>query len=102
MILIADSGTTKTDWRWIQKSGQIIQIKTQGISPTYQNQEEILKTLQNELLSQVNAPVEKVFFYGTGCSAPDKAQIVNDAIQIIFPQAVIEVEHDLLAAARAL
>jgi glucosamine kinase len=45
---------------------------------------------------------EKVYFYGAGCSTPKKVKEVSDALQMAFPTAEIQVEHDLLAAARGL
>jgi glucosamine kinase len=105
MILIADSGSTKTDWRLIDADEKIHQYKTSGFNPYFQSTQEIAATLGKELLPQLeNKHHEnlKVFYYGAGCSTEDKCSIVKNAIELNFPQATIEVDHDLLAAARAL
>ncbi|WP_205503487.1 BadF/BadG/BcrA/BcrD ATPase family protein [Rufibacter psychrotolerans] len=103
MILIADSGSTKTAWRLIDTEGEVGQAHTVGINPYYQDTPEIASMLQESLLPQLlgEAPQE-VHFYGAGCSAKDKQAIVASALAELFPLADISVHHDLEAAARAL
>src|SRR5688572_22234980 len=103
MILIADSGSTKTHWRLIDDKRNSTSVTTQGINPYFQNEEEILKILKTELLPSINTtplPAEG-FFYGAGCGTPDKNKIVSAAISKLFPNSIIEVNNDLLGAARA-
>lgn len=101
-ILIADSGSTKCEWTYI-KNGKKKTITTQGISPYFLNDAEIVTLLQAELVPNLRkASVEKVCFYGTGLSNPINVKLVNKALKHLFPHAKIEVNHDLLAAARAL
>ena len=106
MKLIADSGSTKTDWRIITDDNAIHQAKTPGTNPFYQTAEEISKTVQNELIPHLKPEIvnnkSEIFFYGTGCSNEEKCKIVYSALKKIFPKANIEVHHDLVGAARAL
>ena len=106
MILIADSGATKTDWRFIDADKQIHQYSCQGISPYFHNTQQISTILKSELLPQLNFdnhhPDLKIFYYGTGCSVPDKIEVVKQALQATFNMAHIGVYSDLLGAARAL
>ncbi|MCU0443904.1 MAG: N-acetylglucosamine kinase [Microscillaceae bacterium] len=104
MVLIADSGATKTDWRLIKNAEHIEAYATAGISPYYQNTDQIKQMLESQLLSQNidNQGVTNIYYYGTGCSVPDKIAVVHSAISQVFPQAQVEVTHDLLASARAL
>jgi N-acetylglucosamine kinase-like BadF-type ATPase len=110
MILIADSGSTKTDWRLIDENKQIHQFQTQGISPYFYSTIEIAEIIRLELLSsfsetqneQLNGSSLVIHFYGTGCKVEDKKQIVRDALLTCFKNATITVESDLLGAARAL
>jgi N-acetylglucosamine kinase-like BadF-type ATPase len=104
MILIADSGATKTDWRLVKNAQDISAVHTAGISPYYQDTPAIKLALETQLIPYLPdyQLVEKIFYYGTGCSIPDKIAVVADAIAQVFPQAHIEVTHDLLASARAL
>ena len=100
MFIIADSGSTKTRWELVQ-NGKTASIYTSGINPFYKNTEQITADLRNELLPQMSDQPVKVFFYGAGISQTDKAETVRGALNEIFPKAKVEVEHDLLAAARA-
>ena len=103
MILIADSGATKTTWCLLGGPRKKI-IHTQGISPYFLNTEQITELLQKELLVKIkDAPVTDVFYYGTGCSNPANINSVKSAIKKAIPLAKnISVQHDLMAAARAL
>lgn len=106
MILIADSGSTKTDWRLIDANQQIHQYTTQGINPYFQNQQEISQIIQTELLSQlmIGMPshVSEIHFYGAGCGAVQRKRQVASAISLFFSSAHIDIHTDLLGAAHAL
>lgn len=101
MILIADSGASKTDWRLLH-NGKIEQAQTLGFNPYYQPEEHFDKEVREALLPQVKHPVEAIYYYGTGCSSERNRQLVRNVLQRYFTQAYIEVWHDLEAAARAL
>lgn len=102
MILIADSGSTKTDWRLIDGQKKIHQFSTQGINPYFQSSAQIAEIIKAELLvSPIVATASSVFFYGAGCRASDKKQIVEEALSQNFLHAVITVETDMLGAARS-
>ena len=102
MILIADSGSTKTDWRIIDAKGDIHQAKTVGVNPYHQSTDDIARILQEKLLPQLTTPIERIFFYGAGCANETISQTVVQALQQVFPQAEPQVYSDLLAAAHAL
>ncbi len=101
-ILIADSGATKCEWRLVE-DGKKKTIITHGISHYFLNKEQISTLLVKELLPKIkNASISAIHFYGTGLSNKDNASIVRKVLKSLFPKAVIEVQTDLLAAARAL
>jgi len=105
MILIADSGSSKTDWRLIDDNKQIHQCATQGFNPYFQTSEDLSSIIQNELfpelqLTTLNLKLE-IYFYGAGCGAETKKEIVRSALQKEFPDSFIEIKTDLLGAARA-
>jgi glucosamine kinase len=110
MILIADSGSSKTDWRLIDNQKNIHQFSTIGFNPYFQDTITIANEIRENLLSKMNIlPLTElktdqlfIYFYGAGCSSIEKCEIVKIALLQVFPHAIIEVEHDLLAAARAL
>jgi glucosamine kinase len=104
MILIADSGGSKTDWRLVQKDGKIAQAHTPGFNPYYQPVEHLIRIIQDSLLPKINSndSVDKIFFYGAGVSSEKNQEIIRTAFLEFFPKAYIEIGWDLLAAARAL
>lgn len=101
MILIADSGSTKTDWRLISNSIEISQHITKGLNPYHLSETQISEEVFVLSKKIDAAKISALFFYGAGCSTETKKQNVKNALQKIFVNANIEVEHDLLAAARA-
>jgi glucosamine kinase len=102
MILIADSGSTKTDWVLIN-GNKMVQYKTIGYNPYFVNSENIYHSLSETLVSQFDPLVIKqVYFYGAGCSNEANVNIVSKALSRCFINSSVEVGHDMLAAARAL
>jgi N-acetylglucosamine kinase-like BadF-type ATPase len=100
--LIADSGATKAEWSLLT-NGKQKTILTQGISPYFLNKDQVVDVLLKELKPDLqNVRVDEVYYYGTGCANPDNAKLMKKAIKQVFPEANIDVNHDLLAAARAL
>ena len=102
MTLIADSGSTKTDWALVLPTA-VLYCHTQGINPFHQTEEQIRSVLGGELLHHLDAKdVRYVRFYGSGvrpeCEAPMEA-----LLRATFPRAIeVEAHSDLLGAARAL
>lgn len=102
MILIADSGSTKTDWALVSDQSSTV-VATQGISPVHQSDAQIRQILADELLPQLSAAdVDAVYFYGSGVRS-DKEAPMASLLQNLFPAAgAVEAHSDLLGAARAL
>lgn len=124
MKLIADSGSTKTDWTLLHDSSVhsddvfVAKFKTQGVTPIHQSPEEIRQILAQELLPQlstfsraqlVNSKILEspllsniqVFFYGSGCT-PAHIPMMKQMLTEVFSPQTVEVYSDLMAAARAL
>ncbi len=101
MILIADSGSTKTDWVLIDKNNQKQYFKTQGLNPYFVRSEEFIATV-TAAITPSSLGVEHVYYYGSGCGTDSKRNEVESSLNQLFAHAKIEVEHDLLGAARAL
>jgi len=104
MVLIADSGSSKTGWRLVDKVGKVWPFHTEGLNPYYKTVEQIKTVLQNDLLPYLPCPPVKVthiYFYGAGCSVPSKCAEVKMALSDRFTNAEVHVEHDILGAARA-
>ncbi len=100
-ILIADSGFTKTDWRLISTDGAIEQARTLGINPYYQTEEEMKEVIQ-DLYGQMPGVMDQIYYYGTGCSSGTNRDKIAKILKNYYPAAEVDVNHDLLAAARSL
>jgi N-acetylglucosamine kinase-like BadF-type ATPase len=116
--LIADSGSTKTDWLFVANDGKRLEFHTDGINPARDTRDIIYNVLYHQLLTETlsNSPLKgenndslplreggggSVFFYGAGCIEPF-SQTIRSVISELLPGCTVEVESDLLGAARAL
>jgi N-acetylglucosamine kinase-like BadF-type ATPase len=104
LILIADSGSTKTDWYLGRTPADGLRLASQGLNPYFHTEDELFATL-DALFPSTLLPrpvdVSAIHFYGAGCT-PEMSPVVAAALQRKFPVADIQVESDLLGATRAL
>src|SRR6202035_799653 len=101
-ILIADSGSTKSEWCFIS-DGRKQLLETQGASPYFLSESQLVAMMQKELLPGLKKKrPTHIYFYGTGCGTAANRAIVRRALKKVFPEAKVEVQHDLTGAARAL
>ena len=100
MILIAESGSTKTDWVLVNDENQITMYKTMGFNPFFHSSEFIANEIQsNKEFYEASKNVERLYFYGAGCSSDEMNNIVKEGLSKIYTSSVITVDHDLLACA---
>ncbi|MCD4695576.1 MAG: ATPase [Bacteroidales bacterium] len=103
MILVADSGASKSDWILIDGSNDFLSFQLVGLNPYYLSTKETEDILSKELIPFIEGKrIEKLFFYGAGCSSVYKCMLLEDAFQKLFTNAEIQIESDLLGSARAL
>lgn len=103
MILIADSGSTKTDWRLMDADKEISQVETKGFNPYYQQFDEMFNEIKLHLVPALDtSTVSIIYFYGAGCSTIIQQKKISDALALFFINAKIIVQSDMLGAARAL
>ncbi|MGM9675289.1 MAG: ATPase [Bacteroidaceae bacterium] len=102
-LLIADSGSSKTDWIYLSDDNGTLEIHTAGINPVRDSRCAISLVLREQLLPALPnlERVKSIYFYGAGCIRP-YSSAVADALASEFPHAGLHVESDLLGAARAL
>lgn len=103
MILVADSGSSKTDWLLSQPKQSPKEFRTPGLNPYFLTEKEIVKVLQEKATDLIayGANVTEIYFFGAGCSSPDRHEIVSNALSMLFPKAYISVDSDLLGSAYA-
>lgn len=102
MILVADSGSSKIDWRLVETDGTIRQAQTPGFNPYYQPLDHLRNSIADVLKPMIERRVSRIFFYGTGVSSTRNQDMVRAVFLEYFPGATVEIEWDLLGAARAL
>ncbi len=96
MILVADSGSSKTDWLLtIPEQGEK-QFRTAGLNPYFLTEKEIVKILQEQAADIITygADIKEIYFFGAGCSSPDRHEIVSNAISQLFPKSYVSVDSD--------
>lgn len=104
MILLAESGSTKTDWLLLDDTNPPISVQSVGINPYFQENNQIVTVLQEQLCPYLVAnAVLEIYYYGTGVTDETKRRAVLTALREVFVNAAkIEIESDVLAAARGL
>jgi glucosamine kinase len=101
-ILIADSGSSKTEWKLIGTGTPADSIISTGINPYFLSSEDIFSLLEKELPELNESVIGSLYFYGTGCNSPIKEDIVRKALASFTGCNDIFVGSDLLGAARSL
>jgi len=101
MWLVADSGSTKTDWILFNSTGQMQTVTTAGLNPLYLSKTAFIAELEHSILADWATEVTQVWFYGAGCGTNEAINKTQVWLSAIFINAKIEVESDLLGAARA-
>lgn len=100
--LIADSGSTKTEWVLLGASKKI-RVKTEGLSPYFLNTDQIVEILREKLLPKLGkAVIDEIHFFGTGCASKENKNIVVKALKTVFKNVIVTVDHDLMGAAISL
>ena len=101
MILIVDSGSTKSDWIAVDNNGNKLleKIRTKGLNPEIISEKKLKKIIkENEDLKANKKNVSHVFFYGAGCGTDKPKNIVASVLQSIFVNAEVHVHEDTMAA----
>ena len=108
MILLADSGSTKTDWACIDDAQQMFHFQTIGLNPYFVTEEQICDEITRNFsqCTMHNAQctmdsVSKIYFYGSGCGRAESKQLIENALRKLFSHAEIIVDSDLKGAAIA-
>lgn len=101
MILIADSGSTKVDWRVVSEDGSVKSVYTEGINPVFVSRDYIVNVLRTKLRPEIKGGIKDIFFYGAGVLSADLSNVLNEAFAEVFPGAKAHSASDILAAARS-
>jgi N-acetylglucosamine kinase-like BadF-type ATPase len=104
MILVADSGSTKTNWIALNSKGEtFFKIDTKGLNPAVFSKETLYdRIISKKELNEIKNEVEKIFFYGAGCGTPTPRKYLKEVFEEIFVNAEIEIKEDTIAAVKSL
>lgn len=101
-IIIADSGSTKTEWILIEDKQVIASISTVGMNPYFINENEIIALFEKEIIHRINInECNNLFFYGAGCGSEQGKSIIQNALSKLLKKTTVHIETDLLGAARS-
>ncbi|MXV13942.1 N-acetylglucosamine kinase [Hufsiella ginkgonis] len=102
MILVADSGSSKTDWILSLPGSEKLTFHSSGINPFFLTDKDITNMLMHtpEIQPYVDQ-VEEIYFFGAGCSSPDKHEVVSNGLSGVFKNAFISVDNDMIGSAYA-
>lgn len=101
MIILADGGSTTVDWRLVDKGKEVQKFITKGANPFFRTREDISEEIRKKVRPALEGrKISSVHFFGAGCVGGDKNQIIIDAISDNINASTIEINTDLLAAAR--
>lgn len=102
MKLIAESGSTRTEWALVEDNHLVQRVFTEGLNPFFQTRREISRSVRLGLPeSFFKKKLDQVYYYGAGCSSYEKKNILGASLVAQF-KTPIQVESDLLAATRGL
>ncbi len=103
MILIADSGSTKTIWAAKNNNFATSFFQTKGYNPYHVQADEIVSDLLIHVPENIcKQQVEQIYFFGAGCSNAQNKSIITQAVKSVFPNAYVKVASDIEGAAMAL
>ncbi len=104
MILVADSGSTKTNWIALNKKGETyFKIDTKGLNPAVFPKDTLYdRIISKDELKEIRNKVEKIFFYGAGCGTPTPRKYLREVFEKIFENAEIDIREDTIAAVKSL
>lgn len=99
MLLVADSGSTKADWILTRSSNEKVHFRTKGINPFFLSEKDIIQVFQSssEIQEYVDQ-VTEIYFFGAGCSSPDRRELISNALSKVFKNAFVSVDIDIIAS----
>lgn len=109
LILIADGGSTKTDWMVVCEGAEVARFTTSGLNPIVLGPQRVKELLASEVVPQLQALMETddsvisdIRFYGAGCTV-EQIPVVEGIFRELFPEVEeVTVDSDIIGAALAL
>lgn len=100
-ILLADSGSTKTEWCLISSDADPKTTYSDGLNPFYHTVDSIAGEITKKVIPEIPS-VDRIYFYGAGCAGAEAIGRMTEALKKVYGDIPVEVDSDLLGAARAI
>jgi glucosamine kinase len=98
MIAIIDSGSTKADWV-ITDGKQTTNLSTAGMNPNFIDTKEVIRIISDGITNKISpGTINRIYYFGTGCSSDVQRKIISDALSHLFKKASVSVDHDIHGA----
>ncbi len=102
MIIVVDSGSYKSDWMFTPAGGQALTFRTAGINPFFTPEKEIVRIIQHfKAIKPYIEEATEIYFFGSGCTSPDRREMVSNAVSAVFKNAFVSVDTDLIGSTYA-
>lgn len=102
MILVVDSGSYKSDWMLHPDGEEVLLFRTKGVNPFFSTEKEIIRVVQQlQGIKPYIDQVTEIYYFGSGCSSPDRREIISNSLSAVFPAAFISVDNDVIGSAYA-
>lgn len=102
-MIIAEGGSTKLDIVIVDEQNEERRYSLPGINPFYQSTDEMVSTLkESQIRGEKEDALKRVYYYGAGCAFEEQSNAIKECFKQAFHSEYVEVESDLLAAARGL
>lgn len=98
MILIADSGSTKTTWVVAEQGKELFRHTSIGLNPHLTSEKCFCAVLAEVQMRVKNFAISEIHFFGAGCGSQESQRKVKDSLNALFPLSDIQVAGDLLGA----
>jgi N-acetylglucosamine kinase-like BadF-type ATPase len=102
MIAVVYSGSRFANWKIADKGKEVLDVRTVGINPFFNDEKYIFQLLNKNIKLIHNAEkIKKIYFFGAGASSKERNEVISNAFSKFFRYSKIYVDHDLQAAAKA-
>ncbi len=103
MILVVDSGSTKTDWIAVDKKGEtLFSTQTLGLNPQVLSSAILKERIINNFdLYQNRKEITHLYFYGAGCGVDSPQKRIRRVFDEIFANSTTVIKEDTYAAVYA-
>lgn len=103
ITIVADSGSTKTDWLFLYEDGNNLSFTTSGLNPYFTDNDKIKSIIFDEVFSKTETlNAQRIEFYGAGCASDANKIKIKSIINSVFPDSKVKVNTDILGAAKSL